>query len=208
MTMYRKKKQVKLCGILMCPLAIGCSAFIQMQEGNDPIRTTAVKRFIRLPLGMTVSLPVIEYAKEVGATKEQLYRALLLANLVTLHEKEGIGRLSAYCGAVSAGAGAGAGIAWLCGGDYQAVIHTIVNALAITSGIVCDGAKASCAAKISAAVDAGILGFEMYRNGQQFYGGDGLVLKGVENTIRNISRLGRIGMKETDKEIIDMMIGK
>ena len=158
--------------------------------------------------GMTVSLPVIEYAKEVGATKEQLYRALLLANLVTLHEKEGIGRLSAYCGAVSAGAGAGAGIAWLCGGDYQAVIHTIVNALAITSGIVCDGAKASCAAKISAAVDAGILGFEMYRNGQQFYGGDGLVLKGVENTIRNISRLGRIGMKETDKEIINMMIGK
>ena len=113
-----------------------------------------------------------------------------------------------HCGAVSAGAGAGAGIAWLCGGDYEAVIHTIVNALAITSGIVCDGAKASCAAKISAAVDAGILGFEMYRNGQQFYGGDGLVLKGVENTIRNISRLGRVGMKETDKEIINMMIGQ
>ncbi len=158
--------------------------------------------------GMTVSLPVIEYAKELNATPEQLYRALVLANLVTLHEKEGIGRLSAYCGAVSAGAGAGAGIAWLCTGDYKTVIHTIVNALAITSGIVCDGAKASCAAKISAAVDAGILGFEMYRNGQQFYGGDGLVEKGVENTIRNISRLGRIGMKETDKEIISMMIGK
>ena len=156
--------------------------------------------------GMTVSLPVIEYAKEVGADRERLYRALLLSNLVTLHEKEGIGRLSAYCGAISAGAGAGAAIAWLCGGDYKAVIHTIVNALAITSGIVCDGAKASCAAKISAAVDAGILGFEMYRNGQQFYGGDGLVKKGVENTIRNISRLGRIGMKETDKEIIKMMI--
>lgn len=158
--------------------------------------------------GMTVSLPVIEYAKELGADKEKLYRALVLANLVTLHEKEGIGRLSAYCGAVSAGAGAGAGIAWLRSGDYKSVIHTIVNALAITSGIVCDGAKASCAAKISAAVDAGILGFEMYRNGQQFYGGDGLVEKGVENTIRNISRLGRIGMKETDKEIISMMIGK
>ncbi len=158
--------------------------------------------------GMTVSLPVIEYAKEVGADREKLYRALLLSNLVTLHEKEGIGRLSAYCGAISAGAGAGAGIAWLCGGDYKAVIHTIVNALAITSGIVCDGAKPSCAAKISAAVDAGILGFEMYRNGQQFYDGDGLVKKGVENTIRNISRLGRIGMKETDKEIIKMMIEK
>ena len=158
--------------------------------------------------GMTVSLPVIEYAKELGSSQEELYRALLLSNLVTLHEKEGIGRLSAYCGAVSAGAGAGAGIAWLCTKDYSAVIHTIVNALAITSGIVCDGAKASCAAKISAAVDAGIMGFEMFRNGQEFYGGDGLVLKGVENTIRNISRLGRIGMKETDKEIIKMMIGQ
>ena len=158
--------------------------------------------------GMTVSLPVIEYAKEYHATQEELYRALLLSNLVTLHEKEGIGRLSAYCGAVSAGAGAGAGIAWIVTKDYKTVIHTIVNALAITSGIVCDGAKASCAAKISAAVDAGILGFEMYQNGQQFYGGDGLVKKGVENTIRNISRLGRIGMKETDKEIISMMIEK
>ena len=158
--------------------------------------------------GMTVSLPVIEYARELGADRERLYRALLLSNLVTLHEKEGIGRLSAYCGAISAGAGAGAGIAWLCTGDYDTVVHTIVNALAITSGIVCDGAKASCAAKIAAAVDAGILGFEMYRNGQQFYGGDGLVKKGVENTIRNISRLGRIGMRETDKEIISMMIGE
>ena len=158
--------------------------------------------------GMTVSLPVIEYARELGADRERLYRALLLSNLVTLHEKEGIGRLSAYCGAISAGAGAGAGIAWLCTSDYDTVVHTIVNALAITSGIVCDGAKASCAAKIAAAVDAGILGFEMYRNGQQFYGGDGLVKKGVENTIRNISRLGRIGMRETDKEIISMMIGE
>lgn len=158
--------------------------------------------------GMTVSLPVIEYAKEYHATQEELYRALLLSNLVTLHEKEGIGRLSAYCGAVSAGAGAGAGIAWIVTKDYKTVIHTIVNALAITSGIVCDGAKASCAAKISATVDAGILGFEMYQNGQQFYGGDGLVKKGVENTIQSISRLGRIGMKETDKEIISMMIEK
>jgi L-cysteine desulfidase len=158
--------------------------------------------------GMTVSLPIIEYARELGADRERLYRALLLSNLVTLHEKEGIGRLSAYCGAISAGAGAGAGIAWLCTGDYDTVVHTIVNALAITSGIVCDGAKASCAAKIAAAVDAGILGFEMYRNGQQFYGGDGLVKKGVENTIRNISRLGRIGMRETDKEIINMMISE
>lgn len=156
--------------------------------------------------GMTVSLPVIEYAKELGSTQEQLYRALLISNLVTLHEKEGIGRLSAYCGAVSAGAGAGAGIAYLHDGKYETIIHTIVNALAVTSGIVCDGAKASCAAKIATAVDAGIMGFKMYENGQQFFGGDGLVKKGVENTIRNISRLGRIGMRETDKEIISMMI--
>ncbi len=158
--------------------------------------------------GLTVSLPVIAYAEELGSSREELFRALLLSNLVTLHAKEGIGRLSAYCGAVSAGAGAGAGIAYLNGGDYDVIAHTIVNALAITSGIVCDGAKASCAAKIAAAVDAGILGYEMYRNGQQFYGGDGLVLKGVENTIRNISRLGRVGMKETDREIIRMMVGE
>lgn len=155
--------------------------------------------------GMTASLPVIEYAKELQSSHDDLLRALLISNLVTLHEKTGIGRLSAYCGAVSAGAGAGAGIAWLCGGGYEEISHTVVNALAITSGIVCDGAKSSCAAKIAAAVDAGILGFEMYRNGQQFYGGDGLVVKGVENTIRNMGRLGRVGMRETDKEIIRMM---
>ena len=118
---------------------------------------------------------------------------------MTLHQKTGIGRLSAYCGAVSAGAGAGAGIAYLEGGDLKVVAHTLVNALAITSGIVCDGAKASCAAKIAVAVDTGILGYKMYKKGQQFYGGDGLVAKGVENTIRNIGRLGKEGMKETDK---------
>ena len=156
--------------------------------------------------GMTVSIPVLEYAKEFGASQEKTYRALLISNLVTLHEQSGIGRLSAYCGAVSAGAGAGAAIAWLStDGDLEAVEHTIVNALAITSGIVCDGAKSSCAAKISAAVDAGIIGYEMFASGQQFYGGDGLVAKGVENSINNFSRLGRIGMKETDKEIIEMM---
>lgn len=157
--------------------------------------------------GMTASIPVIVYARELGVSREEMYRALLISNLVTLHEKQGIGRLSAYCGAVSAGAGAGAGIAYLNGGDYKTIAHTIVNALAITSGIVCDGAKASCAAKIAAAVDAGILGYEMHVNGQQFYGGDGLVLKGVENTIQNIGRLGKVGMKETDREIIRMMVG-
>ncbi|MCD7876362.1 MAG: L-serine ammonia-lyase, iron-sulfur-dependent, subunit alpha [Cloacibacillus porcorum] len=155
--------------------------------------------------GITASIPVIEYAKELKADKEKLYRALLISNLVTLHQKTGIGRLSAYCGAVSAGAGAGAGIAYLCGGDYETIIHTIVNTLAVTSGIICDGAKSSCAAKIAVAVDAGIIGYEMYKNGQQFYGGDGVILKGVENTIKNIGRLGRVGMYETDKEIIRMM---
>ena len=156
--------------------------------------------------GLTASLPVIEYAKHLNSPREKLYRALLVSNLVTLHEKSGIGRLSAYCGAISAGAGAGAGIAYLNGGNYDAIAHTIVNTLAIASGVVCDGAKPSCAAKIAVAVDAGILGYEMYRNGQQFLAGEGLVLKGVENTIRNISRLGRVGMKETDHEIIQMMI--
>ena len=155
--------------------------------------------------GITASLPVYIYAKELGVSEEKLFRALLVSNLLTLHEKTGIGRLSAYCGAVSAGAGAGAGIAYLHGGGCREISHTIVNALAVTSGIVCDGAKSSCAAKIAMAVEAGILGFEMYSCGKQFYGGDGLVAKGVENSIANFSRLGRVGMRETDKEIIRMM---
>ena len=156
--------------------------------------------------GLTASLPVIAYAQEWGSSEEKLYRALLLSNLITLHEKAGIGRLSAYCGAVSAGAGACAGIAYLLGGDYQAVIHTVVNALAVSSGIVCDGAKSSCAGKIALAVEAGLMGYEMYLNGRQFYGGDGIIRKGVENTLQNISRLGRVGMCETDREIIRMMV--
>ena len=157
--------------------------------------------------GITASLPVIEYAKEWNCSEEKLYRALLVSDLITLHQKTGIGRLSAYCGAVSAGAGAGAGIAYLAGGGFEEIAHTLVNAIAITSGIICDGAKASCAAKIAASVDAGILGWNMYRNGQQFYGGDGVVSKGVENTIRDIGRLGKDGMRETDKEIIRIMTG-
>lgn len=158
--------------------------------------------------GMTCSLPVLEYAKEFGASEDKTYRALALSNLVAIHQKTGIGRLSAYCGAVSAGAAAGAGIAYLCGGGYKEVIHTVVNALAITSGIVCDGAKASCAAKIASSVDAGILGYNMYKRGQQFYAGDGLVSKGVEPTIENIGRLGREGMRETNEDIIKIMMGK
>ena len=158
--------------------------------------------------GITCSVPVLEYAREVEAGKEKMYRALVLSNLVAIHQKTGIGRLSAYCGAVSAGAAAGAGIAYLCGGGYEEVIHTVVNALAIVSGIVCDGAKASCAAKIASSVEAGILGYYMYKEGQQFYGGDGIVTKGVEETIRNIGRLGKEGMKETNEEIIKIMVGE
>lgn len=156
--------------------------------------------------GMCASLPVIEYARELGASHDMLLRALVVSNLITIHQKTGIGRLSAYCGAVSAGCGSGTGIAYLMGGDFKVIAHTLVNAVAIVSGIICDGAKASCAAKIAASVDAGILGYYMYKNGKQFYSGDGIVTKGVEATIRNIGILGKEGMKETDKEIIKLMI--
>lgn len=157
--------------------------------------------------GITCSLPLLEYAKEYNIPEEKVYRALALSNLIAIHQKTGIGRLSAYCGAVTAGAAAGAGIAYLCGGGYKEVVHTVVNALAIVSGMICDGAKASCAAKIAASVDAGILGYNMYLNGQQFYAGDGIVTKGVEATISNVGRLGKEGMKETNEEVIKMMIG-
>ena len=158
--------------------------------------------------GITASVPVIVYAKDMKVSHETLLRALTLSNLTAIHQKTAIGRLSAYCGAVSAGAGAGAGIAYLHGGDYKEIVHTVVNALAIVSGIVCDGAKASCAAKIASAVDAGILGYQMYIRGQQFYGGDGIVTKGVEETLKNVGRLGKEGMKATNEEIILIMIGE
>ena len=158
--------------------------------------------------GMTTSLPVIVYAEELGASEEMLYRALVVANLVTIHLKTGIGRLSAYCGATSAGCGAGAGITYLYGGRCREISHTIVNAIAINSGVICDGAKASCAAKIASAVEAGLLGMQMYLHGSQFKDGDGIVTKGVENTIRNVGELAREGMKETDKEIIHLMLQK
>ena len=155
--------------------------------------------------GITASLPVVEYAKELNVGYDKTIRAVALSDLITVHLKSGIGRLSAYCGAVSAGCGSGAGIAYLCGGGLKEIEHTIVNSIAIDSGIVCDGAKASCAAKIASAVDAGILGYHMYKNGQQFRAGDGLVTKGVEETIRNIGTLAREGMRETDREILHIM---
>lgn len=159
--------------------------------------------------GMTASLPVIEYARDMGASDDALYRALAVADLVTIHQKTGIGRLSAFCGAVSAGCGAAAGIAYLRGGRYDIIAHTIANTLAICSGMICDGAKPSCAAKIASAVDAGLMGYYMYINGgHQFVGGEGIVKKGVENTIDNVGRLARLGMRRTDEEILDIMVGQ
>ena len=156
--------------------------------------------------GMTASIPVVIYARELGKSEEEMLRALVLSDLITTHLKTGIGCLSAYCGAISAGCGAGAGIAYLQGGGFKEVAHTIVNSLAILSGTICDGAKSSCAAKIAMAVESGILGYEMYQSGQQFYGGDGIITKGVENTIANVGKLARDGMAGTDKEIIKIML--
>ena len=158
--------------------------------------------------GITASVPVIVYARALDVSRDKLYRALVLSNLLAIHQKSTIGRLSAYCGAINAGAAAGCGIAYLEGGGLDAVSHTLVNALAISSGVICDGAKASCAGKIALAVDSGILGWEMYRQGQQFLGGDGIVKKGVENMIASVGRLGREGMRETDKEILHIMVDK
>ena len=156
--------------------------------------------------GMTASLPVIEYAKELKVGREKLLRALVVSNLVTIHQKTSIGRLSAFCGAVSAGCGAAAGIAYLHGDGYKVIAHTIVNTLAILSGMVCDGAKPSCAGKIAMAVEAGLMGYEMYTHGQnQFYSGEGIVKKGVDNTIRTVGRMAREGMRDTDREILDIM---
>ena len=156
--------------------------------------------------GMTTSLPVIVYAKEMGVSHEELLRALVVSNLVTVRLKTGIGALSAYCGATSAGCGAAAGVTYLHGGKYREIAHTVVNGLAINSGVICDGAKASCAAKIASSVEAGLLGMHMYMQGKQFVGGDGIVTKGVENTIDNVSDMAREGMKDTDREIIEIML--
>jgi L-cysteine desulfidase len=156
--------------------------------------------------GITASVPVIVYARGLHVSQEKLYRALCVSNLITIHLKTGIGALSAYCGVVSAGAGAGCGVAYLLGGGKAEIAHALVNALAIDSGIICDGAKASCAAKIATAVESGLLGLNMYYNGNQFYAGDGIVKAGVENTIKSVSRLAHKGMRETDKEIIKIML--
>jgi len=155
--------------------------------------------------GITCTAPVIVYAEDMGADEETTLRALLLADLMTLHIKSGVGRLSAYCGAVCAGAGAGAGIGYLKSRDYKIIENGVANALAITSGIICDGAKSSCAGKIASSVNAGILGYHMAEQGNNFRDGEGIVKGSVEGTIHNVGRLASDGMLETNDEIIRMM---
>ncbi len=157
--------------------------------------------------GITVTVPVVEYARELGRDEDAMLRALVISNLTAIHQKAGIGCLSAYCGAISASAAAGAGIAYLLGGGVYEIEHTLVNCLAVSSGVVCDGAKASCAGKIAIGLDAALLGYLMIKNQQQFRGGDGILQKGAEETIRMVGRLGRDGMRETDREILHIMIG-
>ena len=158
--------------------------------------------------GITVTIPVVAYAREMNASEEQVLRALAFANLTAIHLKTLIGCLSAYCGAISAGCAAAAGIAFLKGGNLHLINHTLVNGLGILSGTVCDGAKPSCAAKIASAVDAGLMGYEMALAGKQFRGGEGIIKKGVENTIVSVGRLGKEGMRQTDEEILRIMIGE
>ena len=158
--------------------------------------------------GMTVSLPVIEFAMELGVSEETLYRALVVSNLVAIHQKKYIGSLSAYCGAVSAACGAGAGITYLYGGTIEDISNTITNTIANVGGIVCDGAKSSCAAKIASSVEAAILAHNMGRKKRCFKPGEGIVQENVEDTIRSIGYIGRVGMKNTDTEILNIMINR
>ena len=156
--------------------------------------------------GITCCMPIVVYARDLGCSHEQLLRALTLSNLISIHQKRFIGNLSAYCGAVSAGTAAACGIAYLQGADYDVIGTTIVNAVGTTGGIICDGAKSSCASKISASVEAGVLGYEMARRGRKFQFGEGIVSGDYEQTIRNIGCVGRDGMRDTDVTILNLMI--
>lgn len=158
--------------------------------------------------GITVTLPIVEFAKELGCGEEKMYRALLISNLTSVHLKHFIGSLSAFCGAVTAAAGAGAGIVYLKGGGYEQIGMTIVNTLANVGGIICDGAKPSCAAKIASAVDAAILGGNMAMDGFTFNDGEGIVQNDIERTIRSVGYVGRVGMKMTDSQILNIMLDK
>lgn len=158
--------------------------------------------------GITVSIPVIVYAKYLGVSDEKLYRALVLSNLISIYQKKGIGKLSAYCGAVSAACGCAAGISYLHDAPFEVITKTITNVLGNVSGIVCDGAKPSCAAKIASSVDAAIMAHYMAMDGRTFNPGEGLIKGNIEETIKSICRVGKDGMKGTDIEILNIMIGK
>ena len=156
--------------------------------------------------GMTTSIPVIIYCKEKGLSQEQLYRGLVFSNLMTIHQKTGIGRLSAFCGAVSAGCASGAAITYLEGGSLEQINKTVTNTLANISGIVCDGAKASCAAKIATSIDAAMMAHYLAMSDQAYRANTGILKENIEDTITAVGRLGKEGMKETDKKILDIML--
>ena len=156
--------------------------------------------------GMTVSLPVICYAEYYKIPHEKLLRALLVSNLIAIYQKSALGTLSAFCGAVCAATGSGAGIAYMMDGRKEIIEKTIINTLANVAGIVCDGAKSSCAAKIASCVDAAIMGYKMALQGNTYHSGEGLVKSDLDGTIQTIMNMGRIGMHNTDQVILDLMI--
>ncbi|MDO4273125.1 MAG: L-serine ammonia-lyase, iron-sulfur-dependent, subunit alpha [Eubacteriales bacterium] len=158
--------------------------------------------------GMTVSLPVIAYAEEWEVSREKMFRSLVVSNLIAIHQKYYIGSLSAYCGAVSAACGAGAGITYMYGGNYQQVSLTIINTLGNVGGIVCDGAKPSCAAKIASSVDAALMAFHLSIQNKSFLPGEGIIKGDVEETIKSMGYIGRVGMRATDTEILNVMIDR
>lgn len=158
--------------------------------------------------GMAILSTVYQYAKYLKISNEKLYRALVFANLIGLWQKAGIGKLSAFCGAVSAASAAGAAITYMKGGTKKQIEDTIINTLASAGGIVCDGAKPSCALKIATAVDAAIMSSEMAMNNCVFQNGEGLVKDNIENTVSAICEMAKDGMKNTDEKILEIMLKK
>ena len=178
--------------------------------GSDARMSGSVKPVVVLcgsgNQGITAVVPVAEYANELKQSREKLIRAVIVSDLVAIYLKKGIGKLSAFCGALCAGIGAACGISYLTGGREEEIAYTISNACGVLPGMICDGAKSSCAAKIAAAVDSGIFALEMYREGQKFLPGEGLITNNVDTTVKNIARLGRVGLRAADNEILQMML--